>query len=824
MTKEAANVSVPLFASLTVLVLATAAVLWHGARLTKHESRRQPFTTSFLPDALIEFRWPLCVLLVTLVFLAANQLLVRGVAVGTWDVDGQFYPYYVLVADHARAARFLQWDPWSNGGLPSLGDPQVGAFSPVVVALGLLTGGTSLGFRLYWLVLWWLGGWGMLMLGRHLGAPRWGACVVALGFTFCGVYTGNAEHTSWITAFSFLPITIWRLDAALYSGKLQAAAEAGAIWGLSALAGYPGVILLTGCLAALWALGRLVSRGAPEWTPHTSDLVGARGKELTPWFALSALVLMLIVGLLVLLPTYFGFFFEGAGTNPRTGVLSREVALSDSLEPGAFSTFASPYLTALKVARYLMVPQPGIRELWPGTDPSMVNIYAGSVIPSLALLALFNQPRNAWRWWIAWLGVLSIACAMGDTLPFRGWLYDWFYPMRFFRHAAIFRLYYVFAACVLALLATRDLAAEFRTADGRGRPRFFAAALLVASCALLAFVPFLTPEWRLGMPWKQTLLGEIHFAWVWLGVCTVAFLKWRLPYRWTQWCVPVLLVALAASDALVTSVLSMPTVLRVGDPAQRWKDLDQQHKSSLDLTSGGLWREASSCEPDPPSVRCRSNDQLIKKIPVFNSYSTEKNIFHLAMIHDPVLKDMATGGTRIWFSQQVADVPPTEDSFAAFRNRAQILGAPPLVIQTADELLKRGVRESTSIQPPIQRSMIIGRLPAAQRIPVHVVRYLPDELSFNVQTTADGWLLVTDRWARSWLAEVNGRRTVMYGGNFIFRAIRVSAGRNTVRFTFHPLGFPWLVVLSWGTLAVIGLWSVGANWPGFETCRKLRTG
>jgi hypothetical protein len=46
------------------------------------------------------------------------------------------------------------------------------------------------------------------------------------------VYTGNAEHTSWITAFSFLPITIWRLDAALCSRRLQPAAEAGAVWGL----------------------------------------------------------------------------------------------------------------------------------------------------------------------------------------------------------------------------------------------------------------------------------------------------------------------------------------------------------------------------------------------------------------------------------------------------------------------------------------------------------------------------------------------------------------------------------------------------------------
>src|SRR5215203_2080347 len=259
-----ASVTLPLVVSIAVLALATCASLVWGARLIPASNRREPPISDFVGDTLLSFRWSTWALMVTVVFLLANQLLVRGVGVGKWDADGQFYPYYVLVADHARAARLVQWDPWSNAGLPMLGDPQVGAFSPINVALGLLTGGTSWGFRVYWLLVWWVGGMGVLLLGRHLGAPAWGACVVALGFLFCGVYTGNAEHTSWIVAFSGLPLTIWRLDVALRSGSLRPAAEAGAFWGLSALAGYPGVIILTGCFAGLWTLGRFVtgSRGA----------------------------------------------------------------------------------------------------------------------------------------------------------------------------------------------------------------------------------------------------------------------------------------------------------------------------------------------------------------------------------------------------------------------------------------------------------------------------------------------------------------------------------------------------------------------------------
>jgi hypothetical protein len=802
-----ATVGLPLVAFLALLGLATCAFLLWAARLSRGQVQRQPSTTP-RENAVFGSRWSPWVLIVTVVFLAANHLLVRGVAIGRWDADGQFYPYYVLVADHARAASLVQWDPWSNGGMPSLGDPQVGAFSPVNVLLGVITGGTSQGFRIYWLLSWWVGGFGMLMLGRHLRAPPWGAGVVALGFLFCGVYTGNAEHTSWITAFSFLPVIIWRLDVALGSRKLQPGAEAGAVWGLSALAGYPGVVVITGCFAAWWALGRwLEARFGREYGGRTSAPAPAT-TSLTPGFVLASLVLVLLVGLLVLSPTYVAFFLEGAGINPRVGALARDVALSNSLAPGALATFASPYLAALKVARQFMGPGVPPGELWPATDLSMVSVYTGAIVPTLALFALLGRPRDGWRWWVAGLGLLSIACAMGEALPLRGWLYDWLYPTRFFRHAAIFRLYYVFALCVLALIATRDLADELRRPAISAPLRLPIAALLAAALAVFAFVPFVDPAWNAGMPGEAVLLGRVHFVWIWVGICAVAFLGWRVSPASRQWRVPVLLVALAASDALLTSVLSIPTMLRIGEAAERWKDLDERHTSSRDLTGNGWWRGDSSCDPAPASERCRRNDQLITKVPVLDAYATEKNAFHMGMIHHPVLKGMSTGPERIWFSREVARGPATEEAFAAFRRRAERLGAPPLVIHSTDELLARRGQEDAISSPDAPGARAIARLPAAHRTRAEIRRYLPGELVFDVDPPADGWLLVTDRWARGWDAEVNGRRTTLYGGNFIFRAIRVSAGPNRVRFTYHPAGFPWLVVASWGTLAAIGLRAV----------------
>lgn len=67
---------------------------------------------------------------------------------------------------------------------------------------------------------------------------------------------------------------------------------------------------------------------------------------------------------------------------------------------------------------------------------------------------------------------------------------------------------------------------------------------------------------------------------------------------------------------------------------------------------------------------------------------------------------------------------------------------------------------------------------------------------------------MTDRWGPSWRGEVNGEPTEVYAGDFVFRAIRVRAGENTVRFIYRPPLFPLLPILSWTTLAVTALWAV----------------
>ena len=134
----------------------------------------------------------------------------------------------------------------------------------------------------------------------------------------------------------------------------------------------------------------------------------------------------------------------------------------------------------------------------------------------------------------------------------------------------------------------------------------------------------------------------------------------------------------------------------------------------------------------------------------------------------------------------------------------------PLVIHRRDDL---GATDAAqALDPEAHRALEAH--PGARRIPAEVVAYEPNVLHLQVDCPEEGWLLVTDRWARGWRATVNGKEVEVWGGNFVFRAVPVVRGPNDIRFRYHPFGFPGLLVLSWGLLAVVMLGSAGAWFRG----------
>lgn len=734
----------------------------------------------------------LAILFFTFIFLLININLVRGTVVSIWDSDGQFVAYQTLVADYARSGKLALWDPLTDGGTPISGDPQIGSLSPLNVIIGFLFGGTTLGFRFYWLFIWWLGGLGIIFLGKHVKAPAYGSAVISLGFLFCGIYITNAEHISWLVGFSFLPIIIWRLDVALIYKRLMPALQAGALWGLSALSGYPGFTVLTVLYCGVWAIGRLIYKNKIDIEGESHINNGTMSNRSYFRFVFISLSLSLIVGVLVLSPTYFSFLYENVGTTTRTETLSKEaIIVENPLHLGAISSFASPYIPVQKLHN---------SNLWVGTDVSMTSIYVGGIISVLALFSLINGSKDKWRWFLLFLALLALACSISNVFPFRAWLYDLVYPTRYFRHSSIFRAYYLFSITILALLGIRDLTIMLPHGSNITWERLKTSAQILAVSAILIFITFINSLTTVS---GKTRLAYVHLFVIWGGICLIPYLR-KLNKTWNI--ISLFIIFLAVFDAFCVYRLSS-SFIATDDPAlvQRWQNLDQNHSSNLDLTKTGLLREESACfsESQSPCTNL-NNDQMFKKIPVFNSYNPQVNNFQVEMVKNPVLKNMAINSNRIWFSTQVAQVPPTMENFLRFAQRTSELGVAPLVVHSPQDMTHRKFNSNIISDQLSQNKQIdLENLPPLKQLNINLIKYTPEEFIFETESPSDGWLLVTDRWSRMWKVDVNNQPTGLYGGNFIFRAIEISAGHNTVRFVYRPIIFPYLIVLSWGLLGVI---------------------
>jgi hypothetical protein len=379
--------------------------------------------------------------------------------------------------------------------------------------------------------------------------------------------------------------------------------------------------------------------------------------------------------------------------------------------------------------------------------------------------------------------------------------------MRYFRHPGFFRVYAMFVAAVLGLLATRDLRAVDRDASSPLWRRFAATAV---AGSLLAFGLYARVLFGVDNVGSDLPRATLHLGLVWLGIVAVPGLV-LLTGR------PRLLAAalgcVVVLDAALTITLTAPIVYEAGPPRKVWNRLNASHNPALDLTSNGL---ARSLRPPRWIGGHPNNKNLPLKVPTLENFVAFGNRFHRDLTHRPILADMATGDQRLWFAQDVAIVPPTDAGYVAFARRTEAIGAPVLVLHPRPEMSRIHAPGTADPRETVHAERI-SRLGPAERVTARLLVYEPDRLEFEVSSADAGSLLVTERWAPGWRATVNGIPAEVWGANFIFRAVPVQAGVNAVRFAYHPAGWPGLLATSWGTLLIVLAGSLARAWKARPT-------
>jgi len=743
-------------------------------------------------------------LLFSIVFLLCFQNVISGHGVAQWDAFDIYLPAQSIVADHARDGSFLQWNPFIGGGRPDGADPQVGAFSPLNVILGALVGGSPSGVVVYWLFVWWLGGLGIVLLARHLGAPPWAACLGALAFSFSGFQIGHATHISVLYGVSFLPIIVWRLDCALSSERwLLPAAEAGALWGICALGGYPAITILNGCFLACWVAGRLLQRRAVGGV-QTETKYGVHGIS-SSWSrqiirAGVVMAVLMAIGIVVMVPAYLGFFLEFKGYDHRVEPISREVAIrSNALDPLALPTFASPYLGLLNFMN---------RDRLKYTSPTCANIYVSIPALVLAIAGLFFVPggmnERIWRWWLFLVGAMFLMTALAVVFPFRGWLYDLASPFRYFRHATKFRAYYVFCLIVLALEFCRDIdRLDVRSWVRNGWLRVVFVSVFLGIGGLASFFSFHALP-RLGPHFGPalTLSGGLFLVMALAGA-----LGFQFPGFATTRGIGILLLGFVVVDVFATMIFSERMVYStIPEHVATWDKLVEKYDPSLDL---GNSENAGSCfdrRRKSSFSNNYNNANIFTKQQVLVSYGAFFSQPVRIWFHNDVLIDAAACRKRVWFSEDAAKIGYSKESMFRFLKRSRALGSPPMVFSDLDD--PSDVVPARGGNP--EEIRVLNGLEAMSPVTVELEEYRPNTLRFWLDVPSDGWLMVTDRYAPGWRAWIDGEESEILCAGLIFRGLKVTHGRHLIDFEFRQWGHPWLAIISWLTWISVGVLSLFA--------------
>ena len=87
---------------------------------------------------------------------------------------------------------------------------------------------------------------------------------------------------------------------------------------------------------------------------------------------------------------------------------------------------------------------------------------------------------------------------------------------------------------------------------------------------------------------------------------------------------------------------------------------------------------------------------------------------------------------------------------------------------------------------------------------VQIVNYQPEHVTLSVQAQTDGYVLLADAWYPGWVARVDGVETPIQRGDYIFRAVRVSAGVHQIEMEYRPTSLYIGVAIGLGALIILG--------------------
>ena len=751
----------------------------------------------------------------------------------------QFYPWKVFTLRSLAQGQLPLWNPYTDAGLPFVGNGQSAVFSPFSLLGYLLPLNSS--YVVTAILRLFVAGIFTFLFAREIGLDRPGALLAMVAFTFSGpmiVWLGHPHSL----AIVWLPAMLLTTERALSRRKGLYVIASGLTVGAQFLGGHPETSFHVMLVWVAYALYRAIS------------LAGWRPSGLLPQFArvATAAAIGVLLAAAQLLP--FGQALFSSATLPAREAVASLQASSFAMHL-FFEWHAWPTAITALLPQYFGTERNG--SYWfPYSNYVEQNTYAGVLPLALAAMVVFHNVRRGSsprRSLVLFFALMAVGClGIALRLPLLNAVN--YLPLFNIAANGRMRLIYIFAVAILAGLGLDEISSGHRPSHRTTLRILMLLALISLFLIVLAYVgfavfkdevicagrDFMEANW--GTPYLSRPL-EYYYALVEeryekklalfrpsnivMYLPVLIALSWFALRWWSQrqhigtkvWSYTAL--SLTLLDVFLVGMPFNPTIIpqRIFPTPGAIQFLKQDHDiyrvSGTDLIlnpNSGMVFGISDIRGYDAVVPQRYAD-LVSRLEGhyrlhFHSLFVQADspLFDLLNVKYVLTDQRLDGKWKLAYEDagsvkvyRNTDVLPR--AFVVYRAE---------IVDNATQSLER-VTDSTF---NFRKRVVLEEMPAGWTEPlevpdstatVQITDYQPNQIRLRVETAADGLLVLTDTYAPGWKALLDGHLAPVFVADHAFRAVGVPTGTHQIEFVYEPRSFQVGAMVSLVTMAALAL-------------------
>lgn len=340
-----------------------------------------------------------------------------------YDFASEFFPARWFMMNSLENGVWPFWCPYRSMGIPAHADPQSFIFYLPFWLMRLMGNYNPYFWGVEFIFHVFMAGWGFYKLAQCFSKQSVVCFLIACCYMLSGLFTGNAQHYSWIIALAWLPWALNYMIRIFETPSLKNALCFALALSLMFTGGYSGFCFILFYFFIVFAMTHLIRMIIQK--------EGEKLKKLCLFLVLSGIALVLFS-----LPSLISYL-ETTHYVTRGDGLTYQQATAAAFVPKALLSLFFPWMASYS------------RE-WMALDISMRSIFVGLFTVFFFIIGLFQRKNtNVWIF-IGW-GILCLLLSFGNQLP----LYRLAYKMPFINMLRIQTIFRCFVVVSILVVATK---------------------------------------------------------------------------------------------------------------------------------------------------------------------------------------------------------------------------------------------------------------------------------------------------------------------------------------------------------------------------------